>query len=57
MLDFFGFYYYYYYYYFETKPSRNVGLFFWKQSNTKLGDERQTGGIGKVWVFLVMSYE
>ena len=53
----FWFFYYYYYYYFETKPSRNVGLFFWKQSNTKLGDERQTGGIGKVWVFLVMSYE
>ena len=25
--------------------------FFWKQSNAKLGDECQTGGIGKVGVF------
>ena len=56
MLDFFGF-----FFFFETKPSRNVGLFsfvlfflfsfFWKQSNAKLDDECQTSGIGEVRVF------
>ena len=55
MLDFFG-YLFIYYYFFETEPSHNVGIFFffkffWKQSNAKLGDECQTGGIGKVGVF------
>ena len=58
MLDFFGFIIIIIIIILKQNPAAMLDFFFFlKQSNTKLGDECQMGGIGKVWIFLVMSDE